>query len=1044
MNWNQGIPGATFTTSGNPPVGRFCWTPTQADLGPNYFVLEVVDNACPIPGRSTRSYTVNVFNSSLSLTTSATPASCPGAANGTASVTVNNGVAPITYSWSTGATTTTISNLLAGDYTVTVLDAGNCPAVRTVTVPEPPPFIVAFDNTTAVCNGDQNGTTLATASGSNGGPFTYSWSNGQTTAFMDSLASGLYFLTVTDADGCVYDTQTFIFQPGPLVILVSASTTSNYNGAAISCNGANDGEITLEVTGGTMPYIYDWSPNANGQTDSIISNLGPGLYSVTLTDANNCNTGTFITIAEPPPVAGSATTLSDISCFGANDGIASATITGGTPGYKYQWGASANNQTTAIATNLVGGFHTVTMSDTNNCSIIDTIEIIEPAQIGIDVRAITDYNGFNITCNGASDGRTKADPIGGTPPFNYQWDAATGGQTTQIAYDVPVGSYSVTITDAGGCTATGSVSLNEPPPLGTATAITSDYNGEDVSCYEAEDGTAETTPFGGVPPYTFFWINVNQVGNAAVDLGANTYYHVTVIDANECEVFDSIILSQPPPVVVTATITSNYNGADISCHQFSDGSAEVINTTGGVPGYTYQWSNNQAGITATGLSATTYTVSATDLNNCVGTTTVTLTDPEPLALAMAVTSDYNGQDISCFGLSDGSVNAAASGGIPGYAYQWDAATNNQTGADALNLPTGTYNVTVTDINSCTFTSSITVTEPPLLAVVATSTDVVCFGNNDGTANAAANGGTPVYTYSWSANPALNNALITGLAQGNYDVTVTDVNNCTATTTFVVNEPPLLVTGMLTDSATCFESFDGFGAVTATGGKGAYTFEWSGDVPTTDSAYSSLYHGTYTVTITDGNGCSSVETLIIGSPPPTSVSVSASETSTYFGDTVQLNAANTSINFPAGMGVEYVWNPTIDLSCFTCPNTLAFPVFTTLYDVTMVDDRGCVATDTITIHINPYDKILYVPNAFSPDGDDNNEIFYVYAAGVKSIDFKIFNRWGEKIFQSNSLDHGWDGIYKNEMMNPSVYVYYVEVTYLDDDIKAKKGSVTLIR
>jgi hypothetical protein len=156
MTWNNGIPGATFTTSGNPPTGRFCWTPTQANIGPNYFIVEVVDNACPIPGRSTRSYTVNVYNSSLNINTNVSPVTCPVGNNGSASVMVTNATPPVTYQWSNGATTAAINNLRAGNYTVTIRDAGNCPTIRTLNVPQPPPFQVSFSNTNAICNGDQN------------------------------------------------------------------------------------------------------------------------------------------------------------------------------------------------------------------------------------------------------------------------------------------------------------------------------------------------------------------------------------------------------------------------------------------------------------------------------------------------------------------------------------------------------------------------------------------------------------------------------------------------------------------------------------------------------------------------------------------------------------------------------------------------------------------------------------------------------------------------------------------------------------------------
>lgn len=1045
VTWNNGIPGATFTVSGQPPVATFCWTPTAADVGLNNFVVEAIDNACPVPGRSTRSYSVNVFNSTLNINMSTTPVSCPGGNNGSATATVVGGQSPITYTWSNGQTTQTATGLSAGNYSVTIRDAGSCPVVRDVTVPGPPPFQVAFTNTPAVCNGDENGVASAQASGANGGPYTYLWSNGQTTQLIDNLASGIYFLTITDGIGCQLDTNTFIFQPGPLVINVTASTTSNYNGRDISCFGANDGEVTLIVSGGTQPYIYNWSPNANGQTDSIITNLGPGQYSVTLTDQNNCNTGAFITLTEPPAVTGSASTLNNITCFGGNDGRAAATGAGGTPPFTYTWSSSANNQVAATATNLLGGIHSVTIADANGCSVQDTVFIVEPAALGANVFPITNYNGFNIGCFGASDGRALAEPIGGTLPFTYIWSNNANSQTTDIAYDIPVGTYSVTITDANGCTATGSTSLNEPTPINAVAQVISDYNGFNVSCFGGNDGVASVTPSGGVPGYTFQWSD-SLVQNTAIATGlyANVQYIVRVNDLNECSTFDTVTLTEPTELFASALITSNYNGEHISCFGASDGSA-TSSAVGGVPNYSFLWSNAQTGTDATSLSAGTYTVSAVDLNNCTATATVQLIEPQQLLVEALVTSNYNGRDISCFSFNDGSVTANASGGVAGYTYQWDAAANNQNTQNADNLSAGSYSVTATDINGCTVATAISLSEPDLLVVNEISRDVLCFGANDGTATAIVAGGTETYNYSWSSNTTLNNRNISNLAPGNYTIDIVDVNGCTATASFEIIEPPLLVTDTTTRPATCFETADGFALVTATGGFGQYTYTWS-DYGITTNSFDGFLRGIYYVTVTDENGCTSEETIFINSPDATSVSAVAIgiEATTYFGDTVQLQATNTSMNFPQGVGVIFVWTPSESLSCSNCSNPLASPVFTTLYEVTMIDDRGCVAKDEVLVTINPQDKVLYVPNAFTPNGDGVNDIFYIYTAGAKEVDFSVFNRWGEKIFQSYSIDIGWDGYYRNELMNPGVYVYQVSVIYLDGDKRRAKGSVTLIR
>jgi gliding motility-associated-like protein len=1045
MTWNNGIPGATFTQTGQPPVARFCWTPGPNDVGLNNFVVEVLDNACPIPGRSTRNYSISVFNSSLNINTSTTPVSCASTNNGTATATVVGGVAPIRYAWSNGQTTSTATGLAIGNHTVTVQDAGSCPVVRTVTITGPPKINVSFTTTSAVCNGEQNGTVLATTSGGNGGPFTYLWSNGETTAFIDSLASGAYFLTVRDNANCPFDTLAFIFQPGPLIITATASATSNYNGRDISCAGAADGEVTLIVDGGTQPYIYNWSPNANGQNDSIIRNLGPGLYSVTLYDQNGCNTGAFITLTEPAPVTATTTVISDVTCFGLNNGAASAAGTGGTSPFDYLWSASANNQNTAIANNLPGGLHTVTVTDINGCSATATASLNSAGPLTLNVNPISNYNGFNVTCFGSTNGRAIAATTGGTPPFNYSWGANAGNQNTDIAFDISAGNYAVTVTDAKGCTISGNTTLIEPPIITNTIAVTSNYNGFDVSCFGAADGSATVTVSGGVPGYLYQWYDtLNQTSATANTLNANIPYVVRITDLNECSIYDTIILNEPTPIIVNTAISSNYNGEHISCFGASDGSA-TVNATGGVPTYNYLWSNNQNDTIATNLNAATYSVTATDLNNCTASNTITLVNPAQLNITTTVTSNYNGRDISCFGFSDGSVNATASGGVLGFSYQWDAATNNQSTSNATNLSVGNYNVTATDLNGCTVAGNITVTQPDFLVVSVATSDVVCFGENNGYAIATASGGTTTYNYTWSNNGSLNNSNNRGLSIGNYGLTVTDINNCTANTSFIINEPSLLVTDTTTRPATCFETPDGFAAVIASGGIGNYSYAWSG-YNVTDSLYDGFLRGIYTVTVTDGNGCSSAETVLISSPDATSVkaNVIGEDQSTYFGDTIQLQAINTSINFPQGVGVNFFWNPQDGLSCNNCSNPLAYPIYTTLYEVTMIDDRGCIASDTLLIYIDPQTKVLYVPNAFTPNGDGINDIFYVYAAGAKEIDFIVFNRWGEKIFQSYSINEGWDGYYKDNLMNPGVYVYYVVVTYLDGATKTAKGSVTLVR
>ena len=1041
MTWNNSIPGASFVVAGQPPVGRFCWTPTTADIGLNSFVVEVADNACPIPGRSTRSYSINVFNASLNITTTSTPVTCSGNANGTATVNVTGAIPPITYLWSNGQNIATITGLTSGSYSLTVQDAGSCPIVSSVVVAEPPMLNTSIITTPAVCNGEQNGSASVTVSGGNGAPYSFLWSNGETTPLIDSLPSGIYFLTITDAAGCNYDTNAFIFQPGPLVINATATTTSNYNGRDISCYGANDGEVTLIISGGTMPYIYNWSVNANGQNDSIINNLGPGLYSVTLSDQNGCNTGAFITLTEPPPLVLNAAIINNASCFGSNDGSATATVTGGTLPYNYNWSVSANNQSLSTATNLQAGTHYITVTDVNNCAATDTVTTTQPDILEVSLTSIGNYNGYDITCNGASDGVVLANATGGTIPYTYQWDAAAMNQTGDIAYDLPIGTYSVMVTDSNGCIAQGNIVLSQPLLLQTLSAITSNYNDEDVSCYNAFDGSASTTPFGGVPPYNYFWSNANMAGNNAIDLGADSTYTVRITDANECVIFDSVILSQPTEIIVDIIITSDYNGTPISCTTFSDGSL-AANATGGVVPYSYLWNNNDITNAPDGLNAGNYIITVTDANGCSTSSEINLIEPESLNISTTIVSNYNGEDISCFNAADGVANAAATGGIAPYLYQWDAAAN-QTGSIAENLSEGSYTVTVTDLNGCTTTSNITLLQPLPLAVSITPINILCFEVNNGSATTSVSGGVAPYNYLWNNNAVTDN--INNLSAGEYAVTISDANNCTIASSTTISQPPILTTDTLTRAATCYESADGFATIITSGGTPQYTYEWS-EGNFSDSTYNGFERGIYYVTITDANGCSNTETIFINAPEPISVNafVVSENSNTFYGDTVGLQANNTTTNITEQSNNVFYWTPSNSLSCDQCYNPLAFPLSTTLYEVTMVDVNGCTATDTITVTINPQDKILYIPNAFSPNGDGINDIFLAYSAGVKEIDFSVFNRWGEKIFFSNDISFGWDGYYKGSLMPPSVFVYYIQVTYLDGDVRTAKGSVTLVR
>lgn len=1049
MSWNNGIPAGTFTIGNqNRPIGTFCWTPTAQDIGANRFTVTIQDDACPLFASEIRAYTINVTGGSFTSTTTVTDLICNGEPTGAISLSVSGATPPVTYLWDNGATTPSVSGLLAGPHTVTITSGNGCSEVKTINIDQPPAIDINFTTTPAQCNGADNGTAMATISGgtSANGVYQMLWdvpppNTGNSIA---NLASGWYKFAVRDDNQCVVVDSVFVFQPGPLIIQANASSTSNYNGAEISCYGASDGEITVTATGGTLPYSYTWSANANGQTSAVITGLDVGVYSVTLFDANGCNVGVSDTITEPDSID-----IIDIfqtqliDCSGGANGALEVVTTGGTPGYSYNWSANANGQTVVDPSNLGPGTYYVTVADLNGCSADTSISIIEPDPLAGTLSIFSDFNGFAISCNQGNDGSLLMDVTGGTPPYGFQWTAP--GQTNPFAPGLTAGTYTVTVTDSNGCIITATETLNEPPPVSISTTITSNYNGFDVSCYGAFDGTAEATPAGGVPPYSYDWNDPkNQSTAIATDLGANITYVITAADLNECPMVDSVVLNQPDSISATIDVTSDHNGEDISCFGLSDGSA-IIEPLGGTGNYTYAWdaaANYQTVDEAINLGAGTYSVVVMDDNGCTFTSDIELTEPTAIAPTTTITSDYNGQDISCFGLSDGSASVVANGGTGPYEYFWETNTSGVSNADADNLSAGVYSVTAVDLNGCEDFVTATLTEPLPIDLVTAGFDLECFEDNSGEVTVAVNGGTPDFDYTWNSSPLQYTQTASGLPIGTYTVTVTDVNNCQGVDSVSINQPLLLVASGSTVDASCHDAADGSATITPDGGTVPYDFTWSNGLQGPLSPNSTdLPRGTYDVTVTDANGCTYTETLEVGAPPEPQIAITAEPDTIDFGKETELTVDLLSDGGAPGGFYEWELDETLD--CIDCEDNVAAPIYNTTYTVTYTNADGCTTQKSIKIFVD-LTRTFYVPNAFSPNGDDVNDIFEFYALGVRKSNMKIFDRWGEKVYESPDMTIGWDGIFRDQISRPGVYVYYIDVEYLDGFTQQKAGSVTLIR
>ena len=462
---------------------------------------------------------------------------CFGDTKGFASVAVKDGKPPYSYSWSTGDTSFNVSGLAAGTYTVEVTDDLGRVVEESVTITEPTEIVLAETIKNVSCNGQNDGEISITVTGGRF-PYVYQWSNGKKTNSISGLAPDDYTVMVTDANGCVQEKTFTITEPDVLVASVGNQTD-------VSVYGGSDGAGTINVTGGTEPYTYDWTPSVSS-TDTA-SNLKAGTYTVLITDANGCTATQQVDITEPvPPYQVVLVSQSDATCNGANDGAITIDVTGENPPFKYLW--SPSGKTTSSISGLSAGEHTVTVTDDKGEKVIETFTILEPTAITAIIEEVS-----NVTCNGNNDGSATVTATGGEGAFTYLW---SNGETTAKANNLKAGSHFVLVTDANGCQVTENVTIAEPAAL-----VVTASSQTDVSCNGQSDGAITVTTAGGDAPYNYSWSN-GQAGATLNNLSGGAYT-VTVTDANGCTATQSFTIVEPavvyPPVAVNQGFCNNSN-----------------------------------------------------------------------------------------------------------------------------------------------------------------------------------------------------------------------------------------------------------------------------------------------------------------------------------------------------------------------------------------------------------------------------------------------------------------------------------------------------
>ncbi|MEM9918610.1 MAG: gliding motility-associated C-terminal domain-containing protein [Bacteroidota bacterium] len=853
--------------------------------------------------------TVTVIDNAIMIGASLTQISCNGADDGAIDLTISGGMEPYNYNWDfNNAVSEDISDLPPGVYNVTVTDDNGTTATGMYTITQPDAFAFMETVTDVDCAAGTAGAIDLTVTGGTGA-YTYDWNDADATydgmEDLTNLPVGGYKLVVTDERGCK-DSVTYNIGFSNAMTL-SASVTD------ITCVSGSDGAIDITVTGGAMPYNFDWN-GADATYDGMqnISGLSEGTYDLTVTDANGCTATISRTLNAPGDIIVTFV-VTDVTCNGGTDGRIDVTVTGGTMPYDFDW---SNNAFDGMEdANGVGqGTLVLTVTDDNGCRKVTPIVVAEPTAVTVSATKT------DLECNGDGDGTITLTVSGGTPGYTYAWSdvSLSGKDQTGLSGGV----YDVTVSDSRGCTATTSVTVVEPSILNVTGAVVHE------SMPSAQDGSIDLTVNGGTAGYTIDWSH----GPMTEDVSslAPGPYSVTVTDANNCSMVRSFTINSADAPTITVNTTTNP-----SCNGFSNGSID-ISVTGGTPGYNFMWSNGETTENLTNLPAGTYSLTVTDANmvQAILSSPIILTDP-PLLTATA-----SATDVSCSGAGDGSVTVSASGGTGGYTYIWSNAAPSAPTITGLNA--APYNVTVLDARGCSATAMATVDAPTGISVTGVSvTNTSCNGFTDGSIDITVAGGDGNYTFDWSNGTMGEDP--TNLGADNYVVTITDGAGCSIVSSQIDVTEPLAIgfSSVMVTDVECNGQASGAIDIEVSGGTGAYTYAWSnrdgGGALGGSQDLTSLTGGNYGVTITDALGCEFVSNdIFVDEAGPITIQAQISPTSIANND--------GSINLTVTGGTtpyNYTWfSPTGNVNGGAEDQFGLTPGF---YFVTVVDDQGCVQT-----------------------------------------------------------------------------------------------------
>lgn len=1004
--WTNGATSQNLTTA---IAGEYSVTITDANL-------------CT----TTSSATVTQPLAALSSTYTKTDVLCYGNNTGAIDVYSIGGTIPYSYNWSNGASSEDVSNITAGNYSVTITDANLCTSMQNITITQPSAALTASNSKIDVaCYGNSTGSINLTV---NGGtvPYSFNWTNGALTEDISLLSIGNYAVTITDANGCKQYSNATISQPSDIIL----SLTSNN----INCYGGSNGNINLNVSGGVSPYTYTWT---NGATSQNLNNITAGYYKVTVTDANLCKDTISETLTQPSAPLNVIASKVNVLCYGGNTGSVSITVTGGTAPYNYQWSNGSNSQN---INNVIAGNYTVTVTDSKLCTAIANSTVTQPSA---PLSIILSPN--DTICYGQNS-TISSQVSGGTPGYSYYWKDNLGntiGSNPNITLNpLSTSTYSIVVTDNNGCTTAPTYNT-----INVSAKIFATFSITNAKCKSSCDGIATVNITGGVQPFTYSWTSTTNILN---NVCAGNYM-LTMTDAWGCRKDTFYSVSEPTALTIVSNTTPT------TCKGQANGKA-FVTVSGGTSPFTFSWSNGMS-VTDTLVSfAGTYSVTATDANLCAITTTVTITEPTEVVI-------YPTNDKSiCKGQST-TINASANGGTPPYTFHWwSQSSNPQIGNDILVSPatTTSYFVYAKDSKGC-FSQNKTITVyvyPNISVDISLTKEQICAGEsvNLNAIISGGNGGpyyctlnnSEVITFPHLLKPTVSDTII------KYIVTASDmctiINGLDSVNLTVMPLPKVNITA--TPRFGCEPLTVQFNEITPDAGQ---SYSWNfNDIDQNSANTKNPVHtfnnpGLYDInlTVTSINGCKKTLTL------DDYINVYANPRAFFQPDPITASIIDPVIYFDNLSSSTFIslWDFNDGSNSF---ETNPYHRFNSVgkYDVmlTVEDEKGCKDSSALQVIIVD-EYTFYAPTAFTPGTDGINDIFFVTGNGIDENYFNlyIYDRWGEIVFYTDKYNHinpkefGWDGKIKGKnIAEIGTYTWYALYKTTNGVEFQKSGPVSIIR